>query len=241
MLSIGFFSTSFAADHRNLEEGFPTRTEDAYPIAFKALEFQAGASYEYEGDDKTHVGEFEPELKWGFMKNAHLGLGTPLTWRENGDHTNNGDIEIEGFYNFNVETQSLPAFALKTSVTAPSGVDSRGVDFQLLGILTRGWGQNRLHFNGGYTRNNGRESGERADLYTFGIGFDRPIDLDHLFVAELFVDQAPKKAIDPLFSYTLGLRKQLNPWSVLAFGLGGGFGAPEAVDFKATLAYQLGF
>jgi len=78
-------------------------------------------------------------------------------------------------------------------------------------------------------------------LYTFGIGFDRPIDLDHLFVAELFVDRSPEKGIDPLFSYIIGVRKQMNPWSVLAFGLGGGFGAPEAVDFKATLAYQLGF
>ena len=243
LLALEVFSagSGWSADHRNLEEGFPTRIEDAYPIAYRALEFQAGLSYEREGSNGSDDIELEPELKWGFMKNAHVALATPLIFRDDGDHTNNGDIEIEGFYNLNVESQSLPAFAIKSSLQFPTGVDSQGTDFDLVGILTKGWGENRIHLNGGYTRNAGRDSGERADLYTFGLGYDRPIDLDHLFVAELFVDRSPVKGRDPLFSYILGIRKQLNPWSVLAFGLGSGFGSPEAVDFKATVAYQLGF
>lgn len=175
------------------------------------------------------------------MKNAHVALATPLIFRDDGDHTNNGDVEIEGFYNLNVESQSLPAFAVKSSLQFPTGADSQGADFDLVGILTKGWGENRIHLNGGYTRNAGRDSGERADIYTFGLGFDRPIDLDHLFVAELFVDRSPAIDGDPLFSFTLGVRKQLNPWSALALGLGSGFGSPEAVDFKAALAYQLSF
>ncbi len=232
---------ALSADHRNLEEGFPTRIEDAYPIAYRALEFQVGASYEREGASKKDEGEFEPELKWGFLKNAHIGIGTPLELREDGDTENYGDIAVEGFYNFNVESKSLPALALKASFVFPTGVDSQGVDTELLGILTKGWGQNRFHFNGGYKHNAGREPGERTDLYTFGLGFDRPINLDHLFVADFFVDQSEKTNGDPLFNFILGVRKQLNPWSVLAVGLGSGFGAPEAVDFKATVAYQLGF
>ena len=241
ILSFLYLPPAFAADHRNLEEGFPTRIEDAYPIAARALEFQAGASYEREGASEKDAGEFEPELKWGFLKNAHIGIGTPLKFREDGDTENYGDLAVEGLYNFNVESQSLPALAFKSSFVFSTGVDSQGVDYELLGILTKGWGQNRFHFNGGYKRNTGRKAGERADLYTFGLGFDRPIDLDHLFVADFFVDRSEKADGDPLFNFVLGVRKQLNPWSLVAVGLGSGFGAPEAVDFKATLAYQLSF
>ncbi len=232
---------AFTADHSNLESGFPTTIEDAYPIAYRALELQLGAEYEHEGEDGTHAGGIDPEFKWGFMKNAHVALGVPLEFREDGDMENNGDIELEGLYNFNVEAPALPAFAVQAGVILPTGVDSGGVDFSVTGIATRGWGPHRFHLNAGYERNDEPDSEERQDLYSFGLGYDHPIDLDHLFVADFFIDRAKQKGGDPLLTFSLGVRKQVNPWSVVALGVGGGFGDDAAPDFKLNLGYQLGF
>ena len=60
-----------AADHTNLEEGLPTRVEDAYPIAYRAFEFQGLARYENldaEEDDRLTLEELD-----GYWEEAKRG------------------------------------------------------------------------------------------------------------------------------------------------------------------------
>jgi hypothetical protein len=230
-----------AADHRNLEENHPTRIEDAYPIAYRSLEFQTRGGYERNGEFGRDVGFAELELKWGAIKNAHVSLGLPLQFGKEVEPDQNGDVILEGLYNFNVEAQFLPAMSLKTEFSFPGGSDSQGVGFELLGIATKGWGKNRFHLNAGYHRNSHADPEERTDLYRFGVAFDRPIDLDHLFVSDFFIDQSVLKGDQPLYSFLIGIRKQVNPWSVLNFGMGHGFGSLEAPELIVTLGYQLNF
>ena len=71
--------------------------------------------------------------------------------------------------------------------------------------------------------------------------FDRPIDLDHLFVSDFFIDQSELKGDEPVYSFLVGVRKQINPWSVLNLGLGHGFGSRDAPDLIVTLGFQLNF
>lgn len=231
----------YAADHRNLEENHPIRIEDAYPIAYRSLEFQTRGGYERNGEFGKDVGFAELELKWGADKNVHLALGLPLQFGKEVEPDLNGDVVLEGLYNFNVETQSLPAMSLKTEFSFPGGSDSEGVGFEILGIATKGWGKNRFHLNAGYHRNSSAGLGERTDLYRVGVAFDRPIDLDHLFVSDFFIDQSVVKGDKPLYSFLVGVRKQVNPWSVLNFGVGHGFGSMEAPDLIITLGYQHNF
>jgi len=235
-----YLNDAWAADHRNLESGFPTRIEDAYPISFRSLEFQTKSEYEREGDHGTNAVKIIPELKWGLIKNAHVALATPLLFSESRKGQQNGDVELEGLYNFNVETQSLPAFAFKGGVRIPSGVGSNKTNYELLGIVTRGFGEHRFHLNIGYERKNQRESGENSDNYTFGLGFDTPINLDTLFTAD-FLGEAPHDKSDPLATFIIGARKQINPWSVLNFGIGSGFGGADTPDFISTLGFQINF
>jgi hypothetical protein len=63
LLVLLFAGAAHAADHSNLEQDFPTRVEDAYPIAYRAMEFQAAGAYEHGGEHGRHAGEFEPEIK----------------------------------------------------------------------------------------------------------------------------------------------------------------------------------
>jgi len=241
LLVLLFAGAAHAADHSNLEQDFPTRVEDAYPIAYRAMEFQASGAYEHGGEHGRHAGEFEPEIKWGFMKNAHVALGAPLVFPGDGDMESNGDIALEGLYNFNVETPVFPALAVKTELTFPSGVDSAGVDVEVAAIATRGFGAHRFHLNGIYRHLGAAGAGERSDLFSFGLGYDRPIDLDHLFVADFFIDRSPQAGGAEEFGFNLGVRKQLNPWSVLAVGLGSGFGASRTPDLRATVGAQWSF
>ncbi len=88
----------------------------------------------------------------------------------------------------------------------------------------------------------GEQMPERAALYSFGLGFDHPIELDHLFVADFFADRSKRMDGDPVSTNELGLRSQVNPWPVLAIGFGTGFGDDrEAPEFKANLGCQMGF
>ncbi len=230
-----------AADHRNLEENHPTRIEDAYPIAYRSFELQSRGGYERNGEFGKDIGFAELELKWGAFKNAHLVFGLPLQFGEEVEPDQNGNVILEGLYNFNVETQLLPAMTLKSEISIPGGSDSNGLGFELMGIATKGWGKNRFHLNVGYDRNSGAAQNERTHLYRFGVAFDRPIDLDHLFVSDFFIDQSALKGDDPIYSFLVGIRKQVNPWSVLNLGVGHGFGSREAPDLIVSLGFQLNF
>jgi len=233
--------TVLAADHRNLEENHPTRIEDAYPIAYRSFELQTRGGYERNGEFGKDIGSAEFELKWGAFKNAHLVLGLPFQFGNEVEPDQNGDVILEGLYNFNVETHYFPALTLKSELLLPGGADSNGVGFELMGIATKGWGNNRFHLNAGYHRNNGADSLEKTHLYRLGIAFDRPINLDHLFVADFFIDQSALKGDEPIYSFLAGVRKQINPWSVLNLGIGHGFGGQEAPDLIVTLGFQLNF
>lgn len=231
----------FAADHRNLEENHPTRIEDAYPIAYRSFELQTRGGYERNGEFGKDVGMAEFELKWGAFKNGHLVFGLPLQFGNEVEPDQNGDVVLEGLYNFNVETQTLPAMSLKTEFSIPGGNDSQGLGFEFMGIATKGWGKNRFHLNAGYHRNSGAASDERTHLYRLGVAFDRPINLDHLFVSDFFIDQSAIKGDEPIYSFLVGIRKQINPWSVLNLGVGHGFGSREAPDLILSLGFQLNF
>ena len=88
----------------------------------------------------------------------------------------------------------------------------------------------------------GEQMPERAALYSFGLGFDHPIELDHLFVADFFADRSERMDGDPVSTIELELRSQVNPWPVFAIGSGTRFGDDrEAADSKANLGCQMGF
>jgi hypothetical protein len=48
-----------------------------------------------------------------------------------------GDLHLGVLYNFNTETLQLPAFAVRVEADLPTGVNSRGIDTQITGIMTR--------------------------------------------------------------------------------------------------------
>src|SRR5262245_38191473 len=91
-----------AIDHKNLDEGRPTRLEDAYPIAHGEISFETGAGFALlkQGPNR---GFFPVEILYGAVPNLQLGLGTTLFTdpHDTEDRPKCGDLRASALYNFN--------------------------------------------------------------------------------------------------------------------------------------------
>lgn len=161
-------------DYRNLDDERPVTTEDAYPIEQDALEAMFPLAWESDrGTGRLHLA---PELMWGALRNAMVGLKLPLATRDGQEHRLAvGGPRAFALLNLNTESPTLPALALRGDVSMPVGnaAGSRALA-SLKGIATRSWGTWRAHLNG--TR-------------TFGRAADAPaVDAPARWVASLAVD-----------------------------------------------------
>src|SRR5260370_963968 len=73
----GTRSLAAQTDYRNLDEGRPTRVEDAFPVERYAFEFLTSYALEREpGGGIVHA--FVPELEYGLVANGELGIAAPV-------------------------------------------------------------------------------------------------------------------------------------------------------------------
>lgn len=165
-----------AIDHKNLDEGRPLRVEDAYPIAHDELAIEAGAglTLQRRGADR---GLFPVELLYGPLPNLQVGIGTALSTDPHDieDRPRSGDLRLSALYNFNQETLTLPAFALKVGVDEPTGVDAHGFGVEAKGIVTKSVERLSLHLNAGYEFITSSREDERDGRYKLAIGASYPV------------------------------------------------------------------
>jgi hypothetical protein len=239
-LVIGLPFAASAADHINLEEGLPTRVEDAYPTAFRNREVQGIFSYDRTREDQNRV-TLEPRLEFGIAPNTELRLGAPF-FVGNADRTGSGDLDISALYNFNIEGLVLPAFAVEGEAEIPTGKDSRGFDTTLKFIATKSiskTGLDRIHVNIGWTHNAGRERDERDHRYLAILGYSRRLTADTVFVTDFIREQERIRGENSNI-IEFGIRWQLTPRAVISFGAGAGLGE-ESPQERATVGFQRSF
>jgi hypothetical protein len=240
----------WAADHTNLEQGLPTRLEDAYPLAHRAFEFQGMIRYSnldvfdpselQERDDRLTL---EPIFVWGFAENWQAKLFAPFFLAE-ADQTHSGDIGLEALYNFNPDA-ALPAFALAARVILPTGANSEGVDTTLKFLATKDIGErriDRLHLNLEYSHKFNRAEDERKDRYAAVLGYSRRLDQSTTFIAdfvhELELQELQERSKANVFE--LGLRRQLDAKTVISVGAGAGIG-DNSLDYTVAIGFERSF
>lgn len=223
-------------DHVNLEEGLPTSLEDAYPTAYRNREVQFFTRYERMRDGSDRV-TLNPRFEFGPFRNAQVSIEAPF-YTGSGDKTNSGDVRVEALYNFNTESRKLPAFAIAGRITAPSGRDSRGVDTAVKFIATKSISNrfDRLHLNLELERNAGARFDERNTLYRAILGYSGRIGADTLFVAD-FVRRQERMRGENSNIIEAGIRRQLNPLTVLTIGAGAGIGE-QSPRFQISIGVQ---
>lgn len=234
-----FGANLFAAaqtDHVNLEEGLPTSLEDAYPTAYRNREFQFVTRYE-RGRDGTDRVTLNPRVEFSLFRNSQFKIEAPF-YTGSGDKTGSGDIRVEGFYNFNTESRKLPAFAISGRIIAPSGRNSRGVDTAIKFIATKSISNrfDRLHVNLELERNGGARFDERNTLYTAIVGYSGRVGADTLFVAD-FVRRQERLRGENSNIIEAGIRRQINPLTVISFGAGVGIGE-QSPRFQFRIGIQ---
>ena len=220
---LGSSAASAQIDYRNLDDGRPVSTEDAYTVERYAFElvapyrFEAGA-----GGADAHV--VAPELSYGIAPNLQFSLETPLAAldRGAGHDWGLGGLELSGLYNFNTESAGLPALSLKADVQAPVG--SLGGDVwraTVSGIATRGFGRVRMHLN--VARSLGSETGlsplDAAPRWTYGLAADYTVLRSSLLVIGEAVVRRTVSAAPVEINAAAGVRWQWTPTLVLDAGI----------------------
>lgn len=232
------------ADYRNLDPGRPIAIEDAYPLEFRAFEFQLGARHSRE-EGRRQI-SFEPELKWGFAKDWQFGITGENTTLSNSQRTNSfRDTQLHLLYNLNQETFTLPAIAFRPEVIFPMGIlGSENTHAALKAIVSKTFGMNRVHLNGSYTAGPTEAPGRGGDLvnrYFYGAAYERTFPIEFLtLLADVYavkpIQSAPTEVISDF-----GARYQLTPVWVLDAGIFAGLRKGPDFGFTVGLSYVFSF
>lgn len=236
-------------DYRNLEDDRPTLLEDAYPIERHAFEFLVPWRY---GRDRYggSVSAFVPELEYGLLPNLQIGLKLPIAGVVDEAGLDEGrDWGISGLrlftlYNFNTESRVLPAFAIRADATFPVGsLAGEGTRLTLKGLVTRGWGRNRVHLNGAYTFGEDQPLApvEAAHQWWYGLAADRTLFRQStLIVAEVYALRS--LSTEPVqVNASIGLRHQLTPYTVVDLGVARGLREGTGPDYEVTIGISRAF
>src|SRR5260370_9814902 len=110
----GTRSLAAQTDYRNLDEGRPTRVEDAFPVERYAFEFLTSYALEREpGGGIVHA--FVPELEYGLVANGELGIAAPVGLLDERGITRASPSRLRSsaLYNSTPQTPTVPALALR--------------------------------------------------------------------------------------------------------------------------------
>jgi hypothetical protein len=234
-------------DYRNLDDDRPVRVEDAYPAERYAFEFLIPYSLERERDGGfVHASVLE--LEYGIVRNGHLGVKAPLAAVREAGATDWGlsGVRVFALYNFNTEGPLLPALSLRTDVAFPVGsLAGNETQAAVKAIVTRSWGQNRLHLNAAYRFGPDSAPGvvEGLERWWYGAALDRTLFRQSLLVVGEVYARRVAEAAPVEVNAALGLRWQWRPTTVLDIGvsrrLRDAVGPDYAVTFGISNAFAI--
>lgn len=238
-------------DYYNTDAGRPVRIEDAHPTERYAFELQLAPLRLERAPGGLYHWEVEPELAYGILPYTHLEVGFPLLYRDvPGEGVGLGGIEVSALHNLNVETRTLPAFAVAAEALLPvGGYAPERVYPSVKGIATRTFGGSRVHLNAQYTFGSVQEEtrldaaarlsrdvvpptdgepapapgGPHAEVsrWMAGVAVDRVFPLrSMLLIGEVYAEQPLSPAEERAWNAGAGIRYQWSPRLALDAGVG---------------------
>jgi hypothetical protein len=236
-----------ALDHDNLDPNRPIAIEDAYVIPKGEIGVEGGVTFNDRKEGKGRFG-FQPQIIYGAFENMQLELMTGLVTEPrtvSGDDKS-GDLSVGLLYNLNTETIDLPAFAVRAELGLPTGVNSKGVDTELTGVMTRSFGRWRTHVNVGYTFLGSPQGQERSGTYrvvaavSYPLGY--PTSFRDTIIANVFTRQSDLLGQRNPTGVGLGLRHQVSSRVVYDVGLGTELiGPSDRSVLFSTMGISIGF
>lgn len=238
---------AIALDHDNLDPNRPIAIEDAFPVPHGEIGVEGGVLF----NDRKHGKSrwiFQPQILIGAFANTQVELSSNVATDPTtivGDDKS-GDLSLGVLYELNTETANVPAFAVRAGVGLPTGVNSKGVDTELTGVMTRSFGRWRTHLNVGYTFLGSPQGGERSGVYrvvaavSYPLGY--PMSFRDTIIANVFTRQSSLGGQQNPTGIGMGLRHQVSSRVVLDMGLGSEVaGPPDRSVFFSTIGLSVGF
>lgn len=253
LAGLAFAAPSHAADHTNLDENLPVTIEDAYTIPYNGIEAQGFFSY-----DRNRIGSrgrgargsdalsFTPRVEAGLLRNFQASIAVPYRLG-NASGTKQGDVNVQGLYNFNNETLYLPALSLGAGVIQPYGYERGGTETQVKFVASKSIGSfgtsyvpRQLHLNAIWFHNYDPlrldDSRERRDRYLVGVGYSQPVTNDAVVVADIYRQELRERGRAENM-VEVGARYQLTPQTVFSSSIGTGFG-DRSPAFRVLVGFQ---
>jgi len=236
-----------ALDHDNLDPNRPIAIEDAFPVPHGEIGIEGGVLF---NDRKQGPSRwiFQPQILIGAFANTQVELSSNIATDPStvvGDDRS-GDLSLGVLYELNTETVNVPAFAVRAGVGFPTGVNSKGIDTELTGIMTRSFGRWRTHVNIGYTFLGAPQGNERSGVYrviaavSYPLGY--PTSFRDTIIANVFTRQSSLVGQTNPTGVGIGLRHQVSSRIVFDAGLGTEFiGPPDRSIFFSTIGLSVGF
>lgn len=238
---------SASLDHDNLDPNRPIGMEDAYAIPKGEIGLESGVRFNDRRQGRTRV-TFQPQIIYGAFDNTQIEIQGDLLTEPNSiaGANKSGDLHLGVLYNFNTETINLPALAVRVEADLPTGVNSKGVDTQLTGILTRSFGRLRVHLNAGYTILGLPQGQERPGAYRAVAAVSYPLGYPSSFrdtlIASIYTRESDVRGQRNHSGIEIGLRHQLTSRIVLDGGFGTEFSGPsDRAALLGTAGLSVGF
>ncbi|MEO8564506.1 MAG: hypothetical protein ABI601_20700 [bacterium] len=224
-------------DFYNTDRGRPVQIEDAYVTERYAFELKLAPVRVERSMGGTYDWGVEPEIALGVLPRTQIEIGLPLAFREQGTRHAGGlaGVDVSAMHNFNMETEGLPALAVRGDVLAPVGnlAPDRAYT-SLTAIATRTYRWSRIHVNGQYTfgaATNAVGSTETStprepkalelSRWLVGAAIDKAFPLSStLITAELYGRKPLDSSVGVEYTLGAGTRLQLSPTLALDGGLG---------------------
>ena len=239
-------------DFYNTDRGRPIQVEDAYVTERYAAELKLAPVRLQRLSGGTYSWGLEPEMAVGILPRTQVEVGLPLAFVEQGSQRRSGiaGLEISAMHNFNVETEGLPALAVRGDMLAPVG--SLGPDrlyTSVTGIATRTHRRARFHVNGQYTFGAAAAGATTSTLvggvdvsrWLIGGAIDKAYPLASALVTAEVYARKPFDASRALeYTTGIGARTQLTPTLAVDGGLGRRLNGPEQgwyVTFGSAWAF----
>jgi hypothetical protein len=185
-----------APEERQLELVFPginapMLINDINVADYKEFEFGIGFDWSHKGFSVSKSGTRKPlllntyEFVYGLAPNLEVGLEVPIV-EGDGRVAGNSDIHTYAKYRFWEDKDWYPGFAMIAALRLPTGVESSGVDGWFQYILTKRFGQHRVHLNGiTKTANGSNVEDVRHFQWSVAAGYDHPLfDNKTLFIID---------------------------------------------------------
>lgn len=246
-LLAGSVAPTHALDHDNLDPNRPIGMEDAYAIPKGEIGLEGGVRFNDRREGRTNV-TFQPQIIVGAFENTQIEIQGDLYTDPHSlvGANKSGDLHLGVLYNFNTETLNLPALAVRVEADLPTGVNSKGVDTQFTGILTRSFGRLRVHLNAGYTVIGSPQGQERPGAYRAVAAVSYPLGYPSSFrdtlIASVYTRQSDLRGQTNNTGVEIGIRHQLTSRVVLDGGLGTEFVGPsDRAALLGTVGMSVGF